>query len=215
MKKYLSLFFIFCAFIINAQNEQSALLMKELGKVLGFSEVFTAEVQIVVGATSEAAMRMNSTMYVGKNAVRTEMELPGGLANLTSLIIFDGENAQPKAYMLSPEQKVYSELPAKLPAKIGRSKEELSYKIIEAGEEIIDGKKCLKKELQDSNGKIINIWLLQEGNVPLRVSMREKGVLVMLNFISFTADKVDEALLKIPEDYQKGSALGSLLNLAK
>ncbi len=205
MKKW-----VLCLFVVvlaaNAQTEPGGMVLKEFGKLLGLPDEFSSQVEISAGG-GEGAMMMNSRMFVGKGGMRYEMEMPGGFGTMTTLALTEGEIT--KLYMLSPSQKVYTELP-QAPRQVYKEEQ---HKIDDLGADMVNGIACQKKNLTDPNGKVITIWLKKDDNIPVKCLFEEKGMQVSMVFKDFKAGPVDPELLKIPADYKKGSPLSGFLNL--
>ncbi|MDD3952625.1 MAG: DUF4412 domain-containing protein [Lentisphaeria bacterium] len=198
--------FIMVVFAAHAQTEPGGMMLKDFGKLLGLPEEFSAQVEISAGG-EEAAMVMNSRMFVSKSGMRYEMEMPGGFGTMTTLALTEGETT--KIYMLSPNQKVYTELPPS-PRQVYTEEQ---YKIDDVGTDTVNGISCQKKNLTDPNGKVISIWLKKGDNLPVKCLLEEKGMQVSMVFKDFKPGKVDPELLKIPADYKKGSPLSGFMNL--
>lgn len=209
MKKLFSLSVFLLAFISNAQTQPGGMFLKDFGKALGLPEEFSSQVEIVVGGSAEGAMVMQSRMYVGKAGMRYEMDLPGGFGTIITLAL--NKEGQTKVYMLSPQQKTYSEMPAN-PRQAHKVDE---YTIDDLGEEAVNGIACQKKNLTDPKGKNIIVWLKKDENIPIKCQLEEKGTQVNMFFKNFQVGSVNARLLKIPSDYKKGSAMGGFLNLAQ
>lgn len=210
MKKYLlSLFVLVLVSVSKAQTQPGGMLLKDFGKALGLPDEFSAQIEIVVGAAAEGSMVMNSRMYVGEAGMRYEMDMPGGFGTMTTLALNEGNKV--KLYMLSPQQKTYSELPG-APRQVSEVDE---YKIDDLGEETVNGIACQKKNLTDSKGKVIIVWLKKDENIPVKCQLEEKGTQVNMFFKNFRAGSVNSKLLRIPSDYKKGSAMGGFFNLAQ
>ena len=205
MRNWLLSMFVF-VFVAKAQTEPGGMVLKEFGKLLGLPEEFTAQVEISAGG-EEGAMVMNSRMFIGKSGMRYEMDMPGGFGTMTTLALTEGETT--KVYMLSPKQKVYSELPA-TPRQVYNEEQ---YKIDDVGEDTVNGILCLKKNLTDPKGKVISMWLKKADKFPVKCLMEEKGMQVSMVFKEFKAGPVDAELLKIPADYKKGSPMSGFMNL--
>lgn len=77
MKKCVGLL-LFAVLMVQAQSEPGGMALKNLGKILGLPAEFSAQIEVVTGFGGEGAMVMNSRMYVGKDAMRYEMDMPGG-----------------------------------------------------------------------------------------------------------------------------------------
>ena len=103
MKKCVGLLLFFAVLMAQAQSEPGGMALKNLSKILGLPSEFSAQIEVVTGLGGEGAMVMNSRMYVGKDAMRYEMDMPGGFGTMTTLALLEGELT--KLYMLSPKQK--------------------------------------------------------------------------------------------------------------
>lgn len=205
MKKWL-LCLLLAGVAVHAQTEPGGMVLKEFGKLLGLPEEFSSQVVISAGG-EESSMAMNSRIFVGKDGMRSEMEMPGGFATMTTLALTDGEKTT--VYMLSPNQKIYTELPA-IPRQAYKEEQ---YQVNDIGEDTVDGIACQKKNLTDPQGKVVIIWLKKGENIPVKCQMDEKGIQVSMLFKGFKAGAVDPELLKIPADYKKGSPLSGFLNM--
>jgi len=190
----------------HAQTEPGGMVLKDFGKLLGIPEDFSTQVEISVGGGEPGGMVLNSRMFVGKVGVRYEMEMPGGFGTMTTLALTDGEAT--KIYMLSPNQKVYTELP-QAPRQVYSEEQ---YKIDDVGTDTVNGIACQKKNLTDPKGKVVSIWLKKGEPIPVKCLLEEKGIQVNMLFKDFKAGPVDPELLKVPVDYKKGSPLSGFLN---
>jgi hypothetical protein len=201
---------LLCLFIVvlaaHAQTEPGGMVLKDFAKQLGIPEEFSAQIEISVGGMQDA-MVMNSRMFVGKSGMRYEMEMPGGFGTMTTLSLTEGETT--KIYMLSPNQKVYTELP-QAPRQVNNAEQ---YKVDDVGIETVNGFVCQKKNLTDSKGKVISIWLKKGEPIPVKCWLEEKGIQVSMFFKEFKAGPVNPELLKIPADYKKGSPMSGFLNM--
>ncbi|NLF94099.1 MAG: DUF4412 domain-containing protein [Oligosphaeraceae bacterium] len=208
MKKLSVLLFFAAIAGLFAQGAPKSVIFSEFAEKLGLPGEYSSDVETMVGG--EGGMVMKMKLYISKGGMRSEMELPGGMGSMTTLVQVQDEGV--KVYMLNPTQKTYSLLPG------GGKKSDFApeqYQIKDLGQEEMQGQNCRKKAIVGPDKTETVIWQNSATQALVKCEVMEKGNQVIMLFKNFQSGTVDPKLLQIPADYKQGNVMQGFMNLGQ
>ncbi len=207
MKKMSTLLFFALVVGLFAQGAPKSIIFSEFAEKLGLPSEYSTDVETVIGGEDGMVMKMK--VYTSSAGMRSEMELPGGVGTMTTLVQMKDQEV--KVYMLNPSQRTYTLLP-------GGKKSEYTpeqYQIKDLGREDVEGQSCTKRAIVAPDKTETIIWQNAADQHLVKCEVVEQGNKVLMLFKNFTAGGVDSQLLQIPADYTQGSLMQGFMNLGQ
>jgi len=207
MKKLSALLFFVAVVGLFAQGAPKSIIFSEFAEKLGLPNEYSTDVETLVGG--EEGMVMKMKVYASKAGMRSEVELPGGMGKMTTLVQLQDQEA--KVYLLNTSQKTYTLLPGGKRSEYAPEQ----FQIKDLGKEDVQGQSCIKRAIVAPDNTETIIWQSEDDQHLVKCEVTEQDNKVLMLFKNFTAGAIDPQLLLIPADYTQGNMMQGFMNLGQ